>query len=512
MLSTKVTRGVTRALPTPFASAARVSYVRHASALAQKYAEVKNAEPNFLACFKEFFDNGAKLQKNVSIADVMNMRMTDAVLKISFPLIREDGSCEIITGYRAHHSRHRVPVKGGIRFSTAVDLQEVEALASLMTYKCAVVDVPFGGAKGGIAIDPKKYSAKELEQITRRYTMELCQKNFIGPGIDVPAPDMGTGGREMTWIKDTFHHFGSGDVNTLACVTGKPITQGGVRGRTEATGLGVYYGIRDFLEYEEVQDQTGLTSGLRGKECVVQGLGNVGFYAAHFITKAGGKVIGIGEYNSGVTNPEGLDIEHCQAYFQKNGSFEGYESGTYIEDPLAILEMECDVLVPAAVEKSIHTGNAKNIKAKIIAEAANGPLTPKAHYELVKKGVVVIPDLLLNAGGVTVSYFEWLKNLSHVRFGRLNKKWEEHSKSTLLNFVEQSVNRELSDTEKSLVVHGAEEVDIVYSGLEDTMYNACMETRITAKEMGIDFRTAAFYNAIEKIGKVMQESGNIFSN
>ncbi|KNC80870.1 glutamate dehydrogenase, mitochondrial [Sphaeroforma arctica JP610] len=512
MLSSQIIRAASRALPSQANVAVGTTSCRYTQTLTEKYAEVKSTEPNFLECFKEFFDNGARLQKNVSPNDILNMRMTDAVIKTSFPLIREDKTCEIVTGYRAHHSRHRVPVKGGIRFSTAVDLQEVEALASLMTYKCAVVDVPFGGAKGGIAIDPKNYSAKELEQITRRYTMELCQKNFIGPGIDVPAPDMGTGGREMTWIKDTYHHFSGGDVNSVACVTGKPITQGGVRGRTEATGLGVYYGIRDFLEYEEVQDQTGLTSGLKGKKVIVQGLGNVGFYAAHFITKAGGKVVGIGEYNSCIVNPEGLDIEHCQAYFKSNGSFKGYNSGEFIADPLAILEMECDVLVPAAVEKSIHTGNAKNIKAKIIAEAANGPLTPKAHYELVERGVVIIPDLLLNAGGVTVSYFEWLKNLSHVRFGRLNKKWEEHSKSTLLNFVEQSVNRELSHQERRLVVHGAEEVDIVYSGLEDTMYNACMETRVTAKELGVDFRTAAFYNAIEKIGKVLEESGNIFSN
>lgn len=480
--------------------------------LADKYKAIKDTEPNFLECFKTFFDGAASKHKDIKKGHLDMMRTTQAVLMCKFPLEREDGTSEVISAYRAQHSRHRLPVKGGIRFALDVDLHEVEALASLMTYKCAVVDVPFGGAKGGIAIDPKKYTVNELERITRRYTMELCQKNFIGPGLDVPAPDMGTGGREMSWIKDTYQQFNSTDVDGSACVTGKPVTQGGVRGRTEATGLGVYYGIRDFLEYQEVQQKTGLTAGLKGKSVIVQGLGNVGFYAAHFCSKAGAKITAIAEYTDSVENPAGLDVEACKAYFDANKTFKGFPGGTYVADPLAPLEMACDILIPAATEKTIHAGNAPHIKAKIIGEAANGPLTPKAHQHLVEKGVVVIPDLLLNAGGVTVSYFEWLKNLSHVRFGRLNKKWEEHSKSTLVRFVEEQANRKLSDAERRLVIHGAEEVDIVYSGLEDTMFNACAETRFTANEQNLDYRSAAFYNAISKIDKVVVESGTMFAN
>jgi len=512
MLSTLANLSVARAAAASAPALGSVAARWMSSTLTEKYKKVKDAEPDFLECFQSFFDTAANKHKDVNPGMLAMMRTTNCVLMCNFPLEREDGKTEVISAYRAQHSRHRLPVKGGIRFAPDVDLHEVEALASLMTYKCAVVDVPFGGAKGGIAINPRNYSVNELERITRRYTMELCQKNFIGPGIDVPAPDMGTGGREMSWIRDTFQQFNTTEVDGLACVTGKPVTQGGVRGRTEATGLGVYYGIRDFLEFEEVQQKTGMTPGLKGKNVIVQGLGNVGFYAAHFCSKAGGKITAISEYNSAVANPDGLDVEDAKAYFTANGSFKGYPNGECLADPLVPLEMECDILIPAATEKTIHAGNAANIKAKLIGEAANGPLTPKAHWALVDKGVVIIPDLLLNAGGVTVSYFEWLKNLSHVRFGRLNKKWEEHSKATLVRFVEEQAGRKLSDAERRLVIHGAEEVDIVYSGLEDTMFNACMETRVTANEQGLDYRTAAFYNAISKIAKVMEESGTMFSN
>jgi len=419
---------------------------------------------------------------------------------------------EIVTGYRAQHSHHRVPCKGGIRYSPEVDLQEVMALASLMTYKCAVVDVPFGGAKGGVRIDPKKYSLAQREKITRSYALLLCQKNFIGPGLDVPAPDMGTGEAEMSWIKDTYAAFNPNDVDAMACVTGKPISAGGVRGRTEATGLGVFFGIREFLSYEEVLKKTGLTAGIRGKKIVVQGFGNVGYWAAKFFEQAGAKVIAVSEWNGAVYNPEGLNIDALLKYKEQHGSFIDFPGATMnIPHPTKALEINCDILIPAALEKQIHIGNAHNIQAKIIAEAANGPLTPRADEVLLQRGHVIIPDLLLNAGGVTVSYFEWLKNLSHVRFGRLNKKWEETSKKVLLDFLESSVNKKLGDAERNLIIHGADEVDIVRSGLDDTMTNACAETRITAMEKNTDFRTAALYNAIMKIKAVYESSGNMFS-
>ncbi|KAI8920580.1 hypothetical protein BC831DRAFT_499109 [Entophlyctis helioformis] len=466
-------------------------------------------EPNFLQSVEIFFARGAK-HSSVRPETLEHIKRTDGILSVTFPIEMPDGSVEIIQGYRAQHSRHRTPVKGGIRYSADVDLQEVEALASLMTFKNAVVDVPFGGAKGGIKIDPKKYDERTLERITRRFTLELCQKNFIGPGIDVPAPDMGTSGREMSWIFDTYRQFHPNDVNAAACVTGKPIPQGGVRGRNEATGLGVYYGVREFLGYEEIQKQTGLNGKIKDLRVVIQGFGNVGYWAARFLSTNGAKIIGIAEYNGGVYNDDGLDIEALLAHRQATKTFDGFAGGVFVQDSVSLLEKECDLLIPAALEQQIHVHNAPNIKAKLVAEAANGPVTPAAHDILIKRGIPVLPDLLLNAGGVTVSYFEWLKNLSHVRFGRMNKRWDEQGKTKLLDLVEDVAGRQLSPIERRQVVHGAEEHDLVYSGLEDTMIVACGETRATALRKGIDHRTAAISNAISKIAITYEGSGMIF--
>jgi len=494
-----------RAVP-QYASSRR-SYSTPAHTVTQ---EEIDAEPRFLECFKMFFDKAAALT-NLKAGIINNMKECNVVLRVEFPIKNEHGDIDIITGYRAQHSHHRVPCKGGIRYSPEVDLQEVMALASLMTYKCAVVDVPFGGAKGGVRIDPKKYTLAQREKITRSYALLLCQKNFIGPGLDVPAPDMGTGEQEMSWIKDTYQAFNTNDVDSMACVTGKPISAGGIRGRTEATGLGVYYGIREFLSYEEVLKKTGLTPGLRGKSIVIQGFGNVGYWAARFFSESGAKIVAVAEFNGAVYNPNGLDVEALNKYKLQHGTFLGFPGAQNIEDSTKALELECDILIPAALEKQIHIGNAHNIKAKIIGEAANGPMTPRGDEILLAKGTIIIPDLLLNAGGVTVSYFEWLKNLSHVRFGRLNKKWEESSKKMLLDFIETTVNKKLDDSAKNLVIHGADEVDIVRSGLDDTMTNACAETRKTANEKHTDYRTAALYNAIMKIKAVYESSGNLFS-
>jgi len=330
--------------------------------------------------------------------------------------------------------------------------------------------------------------------------------------LDVPAPDMGTGEQEMSWIKDTYQAFNTNDVDCMACVTGKPISAGGIRGRTEATGLGVFYGIREFLSYEEVLKKTGLTPGIRGKRIIIQGYGNVGYWAAKFFSEAGAKIVAVAELNGAAYNPDGLDVEALLKYKLQKGTFMEFPGAKSIADSAAALELDCDILIPAALEKQIHVGNAHKIKAKIIGEAANGPMTPRGDEILLAKGnVVIIPDLLLNAGGVTVSYFEWLKNLSHVRFGRLNKKWEESSKRMLLDFIESTVNKKLSDSERNLVIHGADEVDIVRSGLDDTMTNACAETRKSAMEKNTDYRTAALYNAIMKIKAVYESSGNLFS-
>ncbi|KAK9761013.1 NADP-dependent glutamate dehydrogenase [Basidiobolus ranarum] len=485
--------------------------------MSTKYHGNENAaceahEPNFLQCVEEFFDIAAKAS-GVKKSMVNTIRGVDAILSVTFPIEREDGETEIVRAYRAEHSRHKLPVKGGIRYAEDVDMQEVEALASLMTYKCAVVDVPFGGAKGGVAINPRKYTVGELERITRRFALELCQKNFLGPGVDVPAPDVNTGGREMTWMMDTYRQLNPTDINAAGCITGKPINQGGVRGRTEATGLGVYYSTREFLKYEDVQKVTGLTGEIEGKTVSLQGFGNVAFYAAKFFVANGAKVVAVADSRFSVLNQNGLDIEKLGEYKAEHGSLEGYPDGEVVAGSTKALEVECDILVPSALERQIGLKNVHNIKAKIINEGANGPITPAAHEILVQKGVVVVPDLLANAGGVCVSYFEWLKNVSHVRFGRMNRKWEEQGKERLLALVEEQAGRKLSDGERQTVIHGAEEHELVYSGLEDTMIKACEETRVTANEFGnIDYRTAAIANAIRKIASCLEGTGVMFSS
>ncbi|SAM00442.1 hypothetical protein [Absidia glauca] len=467
-------------------------------------------EPTFLQSVESYYDQAAKIS-NVNPGTLSHLRAVDSLLRVTFPIELGDGKYEVIEGYRAQHSRHRLPVKGGIRYSEEVDLQEVEALASLMTYKCAVVDVPFGGAKGGVKIDPRKYTVEQLERITRRFTMELCQKNFIGVGTDVPAPDVGTGPREMSWIVDTYRQFNPNDVNAAGCVTGKPLSQGGVRGRTESTGLGIYYSIREFLSYPEVQKKTGLTGQVKDASVVVQGFGNVGYYVSKFFENNGAKVIGVGERDCAIYDPNGLNVEDLHKYYTEKGTFRGFSStAQIIEDSVKILETECDILIPAALERQIGLVNCDKIKAKVIGEGANGPVTPAAHEALEKRGVVVLPDLLLNAGGVTVSYFEWLKNLSHVRFGRMNKKWDEAMRLKLFTLVEENAGRTLTEAERKAIVHGAEEADLVYSGLEDTMIQACEETRQTASLKNVDFRTAAYLNAIQKIAAVYEGSGMLF--
>ncbi|KAI8974643.1 hypothetical protein BDB01DRAFT_805877 [Pilobolus umbonatus] len=473
-------------------------------------ADNTSAEPCFLECVEKYYDHAAKLS-DVKPHQLAHIRAVDAILRVTFPLRKDNGEYEIIEAFRAEHSRHRLPVKGGIRYAEEVDMQEVEALASLMTFKCAVMDVPFGGAKGGIKINPKNYSVSELERITRRYAMELHHKRFIGPGIDVPAPDVNTGPREMAWIMDTYAQMNLGDVNAAGCVTGKPLNLGGVRGRTEATGLGVYYGIREFINYPEVQEKTGVSGNMADNTVVVQGFGNVGYYAAKFFKENGAKIVGVSASNGGIYDAEGLDVDALQKHYAEKRTFEGFsETAEVLAESIKILEVECDILIAAALECQINMSNVNEIKAKVIGEGANGPITPAAHQALENSGKVVVPDLLLNAGGVTVSYFEWLKNLSHVRFGRLNKRWTENAFSQIVDLVEETAGRTLTAAERKAVCKGAEEQDLVFSGLEDSMIQACSETRVTAEAKKIDFRTAAYINAIQKIANVYEESGVLF--
>lgn len=436
------------------------------------------------------------------------IKACNSILQIKFP-VRIGDNIEVIEAYRVQHSHHKLPCKGGIRFSMDVNQDEVMALAALMTYKCAIVNVPFGGGKGGIKIDAKKYTPFELEKITRRYTSELAKKNFIGPGIDVPAPDYGTGAREMSWIVDTYASLHPGELNAQACVTGKPIAQGGVRGRTEATGLGVFYGIREVCSIQEDMDAIGLSTGIKDKTVVVQGLGNVGYHAAKYFQMHGAKVIGLAEYEGAIYDPNGLDIDLVVAHRKSTGSILHYPGATNLVNSNEALELPCDILIPSALEAVIHKENAARIQAKIIGEAANGPLTPDADEILIQKGVMIIPDMYLNAGGVTVSYFEWLKNLSHVRYGRLEKRFSENMYAEIVNIMESLTGKKVSELERQIMLHGPDEVDLIYSGLEDTMIGSYHEIREIYKNTpGVeDMRTAAFICAINKVGVAYEELG-----
>lgn len=429
------------------------------------------------------------------------VKICNSVCHMTFPLKRDDGEIEVIHAWRAEHSHHKQPTKGGIRYSTLVNEDEVIALAALMTYKCTIVDVPFGGAKGGVQINTKNYSTAELERITRRYTYELIQKNFIGPGIDVPAPDYGTGEREMAWIADTYKSLSPDKLEGLACVTGKPMELGGIQGRTAATGRGVYFGIREACGFSEDMKALGLTPGLEGKSVVIQGFGNVGYHSAKFLEEGGAVIVGLADMSGAIYNPKGLGVEEVYQHRYETGSLLDFPRTTNLPTLADLLEQECDILIPAALENQITRENAPRINAKIVAEAANGPTTPEADEILKAKGVWVIPDVYLNAGGVTISYFEWLKNLSHVRFGQLERRFEENRDRNLLKAMESVSGQRFSTTERDRLAHGATEEDLVDAALEETMVTAYDEIRRELKALGeaADLRTAAMVLAIHKV-------------
>lgn len=463
---------------------------------------------SFFGAVEKSFDAAAKFTK-WERGILEQIKQCNAVYQIRFPIKRDDGNIEVIEAYRVQHSHHKAPCKGGIRFAAEVNQDEVMALAALMTYKCAIVNVPFGGAKGGIRINPKKYSAYELEKITRRYTAELIKKDFIGPGTDVPAPDYGTGEREMSWILDTYSAMHPGEIDAAGCVTGKPITQGGVRGRREATGLGVFFGLREVCNMPDVMKKQGLAIGVEGKRVAVQGLGNVGYHSAKFFQDAGAKIIGLSEHDGAIWNVDGLDVDAVFNHRKTTGSIKDFPGAKNFDNNNDMLEMECDILIPAALENVIDGENAPRVKAKIIGEAANGPLTPEADEVFIKKGVLVVPDMYLNAGGVTVSYFEWLKNLSHVRYGRLEKRFTENLNTRILGQMEELSGKRVNETEREFIVHGPDEVDLVYSGLEETMIDATHEIMNCWKSNPAipDMRTAAYVVAINKVGVSYAELG-----
>ena len=462
---------------------------------------------SFFDSVTKSFDKAAKFtQWDPGILE--QIKACNSIYSMRFP-VKIGDKIEVIEAYRVQHSHHKTPCKGGIRFSMGVNQDEVMALAALMTFKCAIVNVPFGGGKGGIKIDPKKYSAYDLEKITRRYTAELIKKNFIGPGTDVPAPDYGTGAREMAWILDTYVAMHPGEIDAAACVTGKPISQGGVRGRTEATGMGVFFGIREICNMESQMSKLGLSLGVEGKRVVIQGMGNVGYYSAQSFRKGGAKVIAIAEYEGAVYSEDGIDEEALFNHRKATGSILNFPGATNLAKTSDALELECDILIPAALENVINGENAGKVKAKIIGEAANGPLTPEADDILNKKGILVVPDMFLNAGGVTVSYFEWLKNLSHVRYGRVEKRFAENMNKHIINSMETLSGKEMDPEEKRFIEHGADEVDLIHSGLEETMISSTreiMDLWESTPEIP-DMRTAAYVSAINKVATSYAELG-----
>jgi len=460
---------------------------------------------SFLKTSRQYFEQAAS-RCNLDPGVVQSIAECRTVLRVTFPFRDDSGKLHNIFAYRAQHSHHRLPTKGGIRIDESVDLQETMALSMLMTWKCAALDVPFGGAKGGIRINPKLLSASELERIVRAYVVELVSFNAIGPGIDVPAPDMGSGPREMGWIRDTYQMLNRGNVDGAGVVTGKPREVGGIDGRVEATGLGVYFGIKHFLD--RVADyRNDISVGIKGKTVVIQGFGNVGYHAAKYMSRDC-KVLAIAEHDGYIHNPKGIDVELLREHFIKTGSIRNFSGAKTYDKSQEALEIDCDILIPAAKEMVITEKNMKNIKAKLIGEAANGPLSFEANNYLIKNGTIIIPDLYLNAGGVVVSYFEWLKNLNHVRWGRLTRRMEGNRGRTIAEYINKVTP--LSPDAQKLISEGATERDFVASGLEDSMIDGLTQLLNISKKENVDFRTAAMMNSIQKVARVWNINSNVF--
>ncbi len=437
------------------------------------------------------------------------IKSCNAVLQVKFP-VNIRGKIQLFTGWRAVHSTHRLPVKGGIRYAPYANQDEVEALAALMSYKCALVDVPFGGSKGALLIDPLKYTRDELQLITRRFTLELARKGFLSPATNVPAPDIGTGEREMAWMADTYKHLYPEDINYLACVTGKPVQHGGIRGRTEATGRGLQYALREFFRHKEDVKHANLSAGLGGKCVVIQGLGNVGYHAAKFLSEEDGvKIIAIIEKDGVIVNKNGLAVEKVSQFIREHKTIKGFRDGKFDKNGSKALEMDCDILIPAAMESQITEANANCIKAKLIVEAANGPVTFEADKILNKRGIVMIPDTYVNAGGVTVSYFEWIRNLSHIRFGRMERRYDELQSRRYADMLEEVTDKKISEEKRKKMIRGAIEIDLVRSGLDDTMrlaYQEMRETLLSNKKIH-DLRTASYVISIRKIARSYLDVG-----
>ena len=416
--------------------------------------------------------------------------------------VRLRGKIFTFEGWRSVHSEHMEPTKGGIRFDMQTNAEEVEALAALMSYKCAIINVPYGGSKGALKIDPSQWDKYELEKITRRFAQELIKRDLISPSMNVPAPDIGTSSREMAWIADEYRKIHPADINGAACVTGKPANKNGLIGREEATGRGVQFIVREFFRNPDLLKLVKLNNDLSTKTFILQGIGNVGYNLSKFLTEDDGvKLIGISELNGGIFNEDGINVEHAKKYFTKHKSFENYPKGSFVKDSSLLLKRECDILIPAARENVITEKNADDISAKLIVEAANGPISYKGNQILNRKKIFIIPDILANGGGVAVSYFEWVKNIRHIRFGRLEKRRNQLQINNLIEAIEAMTGKSMPKKYKTSFMNGIEEIDLIRSGLDDMMIDGFQNVKKAFIETDkiTDFRTAAYKVAIEKI-------------
>ncbi|PPR47132.1 MAG: Glutamate dehydrogenase [Alphaproteobacteria bacterium MarineAlpha5_Bin9] len=462
--------------------------------------------PTFLANVDKMIDEAieaVKIDQNISKI----LKTCRSVLQVKFP-VRIKGKTEIFYGWRAVHSTHRLPAKGGLRYSINVNQEEVEALASLMTFKCAVADIPFGGAKGGLLINPKKYDEESLEKITKKFARELIRRGFLSPSRDVPAPDMGTSQREMGWILDAYKSLKPDDINHMACVTGKPIQHGGIKGRLEATGRGVHQALKEFFRHKKEIYKTNLKGNLNNQKIVIQGFGNVGLNTSKALYDDGARIVAIGEKNGLIINEKGINIHKLIKYKNENNSILNFENAKTIKDSSKIIEIPCDILIPAALENVINTSNVNKVNAKLICEAANGPITYNANKILNDKKITIIPDIYANAGGVAVSYFEWIRNISHIRMGRLNKRYEEHRGQSIVEAINKISSKKLPKNLVDQLVYGANEEDIIASGLEDTMRMALQEIlELKNKYKLTNYRVSAYSVALKKIEKSYLELG-----
>ena len=462
---------------------------------------------DFLNSTNKLFDQALSYTE-ISPDLATRIRVSNSTYTINFGVkLRKE--IHTFTGWRSVHSEHFEPAKGGIRYDINASQEEVEALAALMTYKCAIIEVPYGGSKGALKINPKEWTKSEIEKITRRFAQELIKRDLIHPAQNVPAPDVGTGAEEMAWIADEYRRIHPTDINALACVTGKPTQKGGLVGRSEATGRGVQYIIREFFRHEEDYLKAGFKGGLKDKKVVLQGLGNVGYHAAKFLQEEDGcRIVCVMEHNGAILNPDGLNIEKIKSHQSEHGSFEGCSEGKFEANTSEFLTMECDILIPAAKENVIDKTIAQDIKAKLIVEAANGPITFEADGLLNERNVTIIPDIMANAGGVAVSYFEWIRNLRHIRFGRLEKRRNAFQFDTLISAIETMTGKEMPDKFKEQFIEGANEIDLVRSGLDDMMREAYQKVRQSMIENDIpNLRTAAYKVALDRIASSYDSIG-----